>query len=372
MDLYGVLEVDKSASKDEIKKAYRKMAMKYHPDRNQGDKAAEEKFKEVNEAYQNLSDDRKRQQYDTYWSTGWNGGFWGGGWFGWGGFGWVDVDLWDIFSDFFGGWGGSRTRQKKSGVQRGEDIEEWIIIDLKISIYWGKQKVSFDKMSSCSECSWEGGSGKSSCVGCSWSGYKTYTKQSMFGVIQQTGACDECQWTWNSFTKICNICHGKKRTSVRIEKEIDIPAGIDDSMIIKMEWEWNDGIWTKQNWDLYLRFRVKLEEKGLIREGINLFYDIEIDVVEAVLWTTKEIAIPVIGKRKIEIPSWTQSWTILKFSWDWVKDVNYDTKWDLRITITLKTPKKLSKRERELYNEIAKEKKINVCNHKWIFESMFG
>ena len=369
MDLYAVLWVDKSASKDEIKKAYRKMAMKYHPDRNAGDKEAEAKFKEVNEAYQNLSDDRKRQQYDTYGSTGWAWGFWGGG-FGWG-FWWVDVDLWDIFSDFFG-WGSSRARQKKSGVRRGEDIEENITIDLKTSIFGGKQKISFDKMSTCSECKWEWGSGKKSCGWCSWTGYKTYTQQSMFGVIQQTGACDECEWTWESFEKTCDICHGKKRTSTRIEKEIEIPAGIDDSMIIKMEWEWNDWIWTKQSWDLYLRFRVKLEEKGLVRDWINLFYELEIEVVEAVLWTTKEISIPVIGKRKIEIPSWTTHWTVLKILWDWVKDVNYDTKWDLHINIFIRIPKKLSKKEKELYLEIAKEKKLNVNNNKWIFEKIFG
>lgn len=368
MAFYSILEISKTATQDEIKRSYRKLAMKYHPDRNKGDKEAEAKFKEINEAYQTLSDPQKRQQYDTFGKVWWN--WWFGGWF-WGfGQGWVDVDLWDIFSDFFGwGW---RSRQKKSGVQRWEDIEEGITIDLKTSIYWGKEKISYDKMSTCTECKWEGWNWKKSCTGCSGSGYKTYTKQSMFGVIQQTGACDECNWTWETFEKVCEICHGKKRVSTRVEKEIEIPAGIDDSMIIKMEWEWNDWIWTKQSGDLYLRFRVKLEEKGLRREWINLFYEINIDTVEAVLGTTKEFILPVIGKRKIEIPSWTQSWTVLKFSWDWVKDVNYDTKWDLNIKVIIKIPKKLSKKERELYNEIAKEKKLNVNNHKWIFESIFG
>jgi len=367
MEFYEILEIEKTATKDEIKRSYRRLAMKYHPDRNAGDKEAEAKFKKVNEAYQTLIDDNKRKQYDMFWKAGGAWGFWGG--FGWG-FWWVDVDLWDIFSDFFG-WG-ARTRQKKSGVSRGEDIEENITIDLKTSIFGGKQKISFDKMSTCSECKWQWGSGKKSCGWCSWTGYKTYTQQSMFGVIQQTWACDECGWTWESFEKTCDICHGKKRTSIRIEKEIEIPAGIDDSMIIKMEWEWNDWIWTKQSWDLYLRFRVKLEEKGLTRDGINLYYDLEIEVVEAVLWTTKEISIPVIGKRKIEIPSWTTHWTVLKILWDWVKDVNYDTKWDLHINISIRIPKKLSKKEKELYLEIAKEKKVNVNNHKWIFEKLFG
>ncbi|MDQ7023252.1 MAG: DnaJ domain-containing protein [Candidatus Gracilibacteria bacterium] len=338
MAFYAILEITKTASQDEVKKAYRKMAMKYHPDRNSGDKSAEAKFKEVNEAYQTLSNPQKRQQYDVYGKSGGAGGFGGGG-FGGGFGGGVDVDLGDIFSDFFGGGGGGRTRQKKSGVQRGEDIEEGIVIDLKTSIYGGKHKISFDKMSSCGECSGAGGSGKKSCSDCNGSGYKTYTKQSMFGIIQQTGACDVCNGTGESFDKVCDICHGKKRVSTRVEKEIDIPAGIDDSMIIKMEGEGNDGIGTKQSGDLYLRFRVKLEEKGLIREGLHLFYEVEIEVVEAILGTTKEIKIPVIGKRKIEIPSATTHGSVLKIIGDGVKDVNYDTKGDLHISILIKIPK---------------------------------
>jgi molecular chaperone DnaJ len=143
-------------------------------------------------------------------------------------------------------------------------------------------------------------------------------------------------------------------------------------MVIKLEAEGNDWIWTKSSGDLYLKFKVQLEEKGLRRKGIDLFYEIEIDTVEAVLWTTKDINIPVIWKRNIEVSSWTQSWTILETSWDWVKSVESDRKWNLYITINIKIPKKLSKKEKELYLEIAKEKKINVNNNKWIFEKMFG
>ena len=372
MDLYIVLEIEKTATEAEIKKAYRKMAMKYHPDRNAWDKEAEAKFKEVNEAYQTLSNAQKRQQYDTFGSTGWAGWFgWGGGFGGWF-WGGVDVDLWDIFSDFFG-WGGwGQRRQKKSWVQRWEDLEQFITIDLETSILWWKHTVSYDKMTSCVECNWLGGTGKKSCGDCNGTWYKTYTKQTMFGVVQQTGACDVCSGTGESFEKKCDICHGQKRTSTRVEKEIDIPAGIDDGMIIKLEGEWNDWIGTKQSWDLYLKFRVKLEEKWLQREGTSLHYKLEIEAVEAILGTTKEVKIPVIGKRKIEIPQGTQFWTILKFKWDWVKDVSYDQKGDLLIEISIKIPKKLSKKERDCYWEIAKEKKLNVNNHKWIFESIFG
>ncbi len=369
MDLYSVLWVEKTASEAEIKRAYRKKAMKYHPDRNAGDKKAEAKFKEINEAYQTLSNAQKRQQYDTFGSTGWAGWFWWSQGFWWW-FGWVDVDLWDIFSDFFGGWG--QGRQRKSGVQKWEDLEQFISIDLKTSILWGKQTISYDKMGSCTECKWVGGSNKKSCGDCSGTGYKTYTKQTMFGVVQQTGACDSCNATGETFETKCNICHGQKRTSVRVEKEIEIPAGIDDGMIIKMEGEGNEGVGTKQAGDLYLKFRVKLEEKGLKRDGTNLYYDLEIDVVEAVLGTTKEVSLPVLWKRKIEIPQGTAHGTVLKFKWDWVKDVSYDEKGDLLINISLKIPKKLWKKERELYTEIAKEKKLNVNSKKWVFESIFG
>jgi len=367
MDLYSVLWLEKWALKDDIKKAYRKLAMQYHPDRNAWDKASEEKFKQVNEAYSVLSDDDKRRQYDTY------GSVWGNSWFWWG-FSWVDVDLSDIFESFFGGgfWNSSGSRTKKSGVKRWEDIEKTIEIDLKTSIYWAKQKLTITKLGTCSECNWEWWSSKKTCSKCHWSGYATYTKQSIFWVIQQTWVCDKCGWSWEEFEKICTICHWEKRVQVKKDLDLDIPAWIDHGMIIKITWEWNDWIWTKTSWDLYIKFRVSLEEKWLKRKGVDLFYDIEIDILEAILWTKKEINIPIIWKRNIEIEAWTQVWITIKISWDGVKYIDRDSKWDLYINLSIKIPKKLSSKEKELYLEIAKEKKMNVVNEKGIFEKIFG
>lgn len=369
MDLYSVLEIDKWASKEEIKKAYRKLAMKYHPDRNAWDKEAEAKFKQVNEAYSTLSDDSKRQQYDMFGSTwgtagGWNP-FWG--WF-WGQQ--VDVDLWDIFESFFGGWASWNSRKRRTEFA-GEDLEQHLNIDLKTSIYWWKEKIKFHKKETCAKCDWEWGSGKTTCSKCNGRWQVTHATQSIFGMVQQTVTCDACSWTWETFKETCSSCNWEKRKTIKKEIEIDIPAWIDNWMIIKMTGEWNDGVWTKASWDLYIKFSVKLEEKWLKREWVNLYYDLEIELVEAVLWTTKEINIPIIWKRKIDIKAWSSHWDIIKKSWDWVKHIDSDAKWDLIIKLSIKVPKKLSKKERELYEEIAKEKKLNV-NKWWVFQKLFG
>lgn len=369
MELYVILWVSKTATKEEIKKAYRKLAMQYHPDRNPWDSSAEAKFKEIWEAYSVLSDDSKRKQYDTFGTTWWNW-WWGNpfwGWFWW----WVDVDLSDIFESFFSwGWS-SRWRSRRSTSRVWEDLEYLINVSLEDSIFWSKKEIKFDKEISCPSCNWEWWSWKSSCSWCNWSWHKTYTTQSMFWTIQQTWICDECDWKWEKITNLCDECRWTKRIKNTKEIEIDIPAWIDSWMIIKMEWEWNDWVWTSQAWDLYIKFNIKKEEKWLRRDWVNLYYDLEIDVIEAILGTTKDIKLPILWNRVIEIPSWTQYQTVIKKVWDWVKYIDSDKKWDLFINIDIKIPKKLKKSERSMYEEIAKEKKINVHNNKWILDKLF-
>jgi len=210
MDLYSVLEIEKWSSKEDIKKAYRKLAMKYHPDRNSWDKKAEEKFKEINAAYSVLSDDSKRQQYDTYWSVWWN---WSPFW-GWG-FGWVDVDLWDIFESFFGwgfGWG---SRSRKQTTYAWEDLEYNLNVDLKTSIYGWKEKIKFNKKETCNSCDWEWWSWKETCDKCKGRWQITYSTQSMFGTIQQTWTCDKCNGTWETFKDTCSVCNWEKRRTIK-------------------------------------------------------------------------------------------------------------------------------------------------------------
>jgi len=365
MDLYSVLGLEKGASKEEVKKAYRKLAMKYHPDRTKGDAEAEKKFKEVNAAYQVLGDDAKKQQYDTYGSTGagWNP-FGGAGGFD------MDVDISDIFSQFFGGgmWGQSR----RSSAQRGEDLEQFLDIDFETAILGGKEKVTLNKQESCGSCDGEGWEDKQTCDTCRGQGRVTQTSQSIFGIVQQAVTCPDCSGTGESFKKVCDICHGQKRESIKKDLDIDIPAGIDNGMIIKLEWEWNHGIWTKAHGDLYLKFRVPSEYKWLSRDGLDLHYDIELDVLEAVLGSQREIKIPVLWKRNIEVDAGTQVNSIIRIGGDGVLDVNGSTKWDLHIHLQIKIPKKLSKLEKKKYFEISQDKKIDVNNEKWVFEKIFG
>ncbi len=367
MDLYQTLWIDRNASSEEIKKAYRKLAMKYHPDRNKWDKESEKKFKEINEAYQVLSDNSKRQQYDRFGSVSWT---WWSWWF-WGFSDGVDIDLWDIFDQFFW-WSGSGFSWRRKKEKRGEDIEQVLEIDLKTSIYWWKKKIKIGKKSVCDKCEgiwWEW---KKTCGTCNWRWQITYTSQSIFGTIQQTWTCNVCSGSGEVFDKICDKCSWSKRVFDEKEIDLDIPAWINDKMIIKLEAEGNDWVWTKASWDLYIKILVNLEEKWLKRKDIDLFYSLELDIVEAILWTTKELNIPIIWKRSIDITSWTQTNTTLKISWDWVKEIRWERKWDLYLDLNIKIPKKLSKKEKDLYLEIAKERKINVNNQKWIFEKIFG
>lgn len=359
-DFYGVLWLEKTATQEEIKKAYRKLAMEYHPDRNQGDADAEAKFKQVNEAYGTLWDSSKRQQYDMFGSSG--GGMWWNPFWGW----FQAEDISDIFSSFFGG--GSRRQTER----RGEDLEYDLHIDFKTSIYGWKDEIEFHTRTHCENCEWAWGQWKKTCSTCNGRWQVTQTSQSPFWVIQQTRACSDCQGSGEIFETLCSECQGEKRILKKQKLGIDIPAGIDDGMVIKLTGEWNAGINSQASWDLFVRFHVPSEEKWLTRDGVDLHYDLEIDLVEALLWTKKDILFPVIWKRSISIEAWTQAESVLKIKGDGVKYIDRDIKWDLLVHIHIPIPKKLSKKERDLYQEIAKEKKINVNSKKGVFEKIFS
>ena len=174
------------------------------------------------------------------------------------------------------------------------------------------------------------------------------------------------------FDDICGDCGWEKRSLKKQKIDIDVPAGIDDGMVIKMTDEGNAGVGTKAAGSLYIRFHVTQEEKWLTRDGVDLHYNLDVDLIEAILGTKKEINIPVIGKRSISLDAGTQPESTIKVSGDGVKHIDRDAKGDLLIHIHIPMPKKLSKKERELYEEIAKERKLNVNSKKWVFEKLFS
>ncbi|NDK19534.1 J domain-containing protein [Candidatus Gracilibacteria bacterium] len=358
-EFYEILEVSRDVSAEELKRAYRKKAMEVHPDRHGGDKEKETLFKEVNEAYATLSDPQKRAHYDRFGTTDMGGGFGGGQ----GGFH-TDMDFSDIFESFFGGgFQGGGARRRTSGVE-GEDIEIRVKLDFSEALSGLKKTVSYSRKVVCTECSGTGakkGTEPKECSQCRGAGQVRRRTQTIFGVMEQTGICDMCHGTGKIIADKCTKCHGERRETQKIEKEIDIPAGIDDGMTIKVRGEGNDGIGSKAG-DLYITFNIPNSIDGLTREDTNLFYTTEIDPVEAVLGIKKTLKLPVLGERVLEIKSGTQHGEVLKFKGDGMKHISKDQKGDLFITVNIKIPTHPSKKEREFYHEIAREKKIEVAD----------
>jgi molecular chaperone DnaJ len=361
-EFYDVLGVSENASADEIKKAYRKKAMELHPDRHGGDKQKEAEFKKLNEAYSVLSDTEKKSNYDRFWSAEGMGGFWGG--FG-GGFEWVDIN--DIFSSFFGGgFGGGGRGGRRRDI--GEDIEMKIRISLEDAIMGVSRKIEFDRSASCHHCGWKGGKTEK-CGTCHGSGQVRERVQTVFGVMEQSRTCGTCHGTGEKIIERCTHCHGKGKIHTKIEKTIDIPAGIESGMSIKMRAEGHEG--HDGNGDLYLTFDIPDKEGGLTRDGADLHYAVHISPAEAVLGNTRTIEIPILGKKSLSIESGTQSGVQVRYRGEWIARLDRKGhKGDLIIEIIIETPTKLSSEERALYEalyEIESGKKVK----KWFFDGLF-
>lgn len=362
-EYYSILEIERTASPDEIKKAYRKKAMELHPDRHGGDKAKEAEFKKLNEAYSVLSDDQKKAHYDRFgtmegqWNPFWWWGFQGG----------FDVDLGDIFSSFFGGWfqgGGGGRRQ-----HIGSDIEIELKISLEDAIRWSNRKIQFKKDLLCHHCAWKGGE-TVRCDTCWWSGQVRERVQTLFGIMEQARPCHACRWTGSKIVETCDYCDGKWTLEEKIEKMIDIPAGIENGMSIKMRSEGHE--WSDGNGDLYISFVVPEKEWWLTRDGANLYYTHHISPAIAALGAEFVLDIPILGKKEIDLKSGTQSGTRITFRSEWAPRL--DRKWskgDLIVEIIVDIPTKLSRDEASLYEallQIEAWKKMK----KWWFESIFS
>ena len=357
-DFYEILGVAKSAGADEIKKAYRKVAMQYHPDRNPGDKEAEEKFKEAAEAYEVLSDADKRARYDRYGHAG-IGGAAGGG-FGGGGMNMEDIfsHFGDIFGgggggfgDFFGG-GGARG-QRSQGV-RGSNLRVRIKLTFEEIAKGATKNIKVKKYVNCNTCNGSGAKDASSiqtCSTCHGSGQVRKVQNTFLGQMQTVTTCPTCHGQGSTITSKCSSCKGEGRVYAEETVSIDIPAGVQSGMQLSISGKGNAGERGGMAGDLI----VLIEEephKELQREGLNAVYDLYISFTDAVFGVSTEV--PTIdGKAKIKIPAGTQSGKILRLKGKGFPDVhNHYHKGDQLIHVSVWTPQHLSQEEKEALEKL--------------------
>ncbi|UCZ56429.1 molecular chaperone DnaJ [Desulfurispirillum indicum] len=352
-DYYEVLEVNKNASETEIKKAYRKLAIQYHPDKNPGDKEAEEKFKEASEAYEVLSDPQKRTQYDQFGHST-NGGF--------GNYqshGYSNVNFEDIFGDFedifnmFGG-GGSRRSSGRSGTQRrqGSDLLFELEITFEEAAFGATRQIKVPKMETCTKC---GGSGANSpedvetCATCGGRGQVRRTQ----GFFSLTQTCPDCRGAGRKIKNKCSHCHGVGKVRVEKSLSVNIPAGVETGNRLRLNGEGESGQNGGPAGDLYIQLTVK-PHAIFEREGNNVYCDVPVSFVTVTLGG--EVEVPTLtGKAKLKIPEGTQTGKIFRLKGKGIADIHGRTIGDQLVRIVVHTPTKLSARQKELLLELQKE-----------------
>src|SRR3989338_7089773 len=352
-DYYGVLGLQKGASADEVKQAYRKLSKELHQDKHKGDKKAEDRFKEVNEAYEVLGNPEKKQRYDQYGSADGRAGFGGAGpgGFDFSGFSGGDAgNFADIFESFFGG--GGRGGARSAREERGADREMDMTIDLQDVVAGARKKVTVTKLAACNTCKGSGaetGSAKITCKECGGTGQVTRSAQSFFGTIQQRFICPTCRGSGKFPEKPCRTCGGEGRTEERIELTIDIPAGIDNGQTLRMREQGDAGRQGTQAGDLYVHVRVRPDPR-FEREDTDIRSAVTIPVQDAILGTT--ITVPTLhGDVTLKIPEGTQPGQVFRLKGKGIPKLNTTRMGDHFVTVQIEIPKKLSRAERKLLEE---------------------
>jgi molecular chaperone DnaJ len=353
-DFYEILGVSKNATAEEIKKAYRQKAIQFHPDKNPGNKEAEEKFKEAAEAYEILSNPEKRQRYDQFGHAGMNGG---------GGFGGHDMSMDDIFSMFgdifggsgfggFGGFGGG-SRSRGPRQHRGSDLRVKVTLNLNEVLNGVEKKIKVKKYVPCTHCSGTGaerGSSYSTCQTCRGSGHVTRIQNTLLGQMQTTTTCPTCNGEGQMITNKCNHCQGEGVVRDEEVISIKIPAGVGEGMQLNVSGKGNAGRRNGINGDLFVVIQEE-EHKELIRDGNNVIYDLYITFPEITLGTTKEIP-TVDSKVKVKIDAGTQPEKILRLRGKGLPDVNGYSKGDLLVRVHVWIPKKLNAEEKKMLEKL--------------------
>ena len=354
-DYYEVLGVSKNATDDEIKKAYRSLAKKYHPDLNPGDAEAEKRFKEANEAYEVLSDSDKRDKYDRFGHAAFDPASGGGSGFGgFGGFG-GDFDFGDIFSSFFGGSTGSSSRSRRNAPIEGDDVGTYVNLTFEEAAFGCKKDIEFSRIEACPDCDATGaerGTTTETCSACRGTGHVTVKRQTMLGFMQTQTPCSPCKGTGKIIKCPCKNCNGKGYIKLRKKFEINIPAGIDHLQRIVKRGQGSAGRNGGPNGDLIIEVRVA-EDKIFTRDGNNIFCEVPISFAEAALGA--EIDIPILGggPEKYDIPEGTQTGTSFTLRGRGIPDINSGRKGDLIITVVVETPRNLSSEQKKLLKEFA-------------------
>ncbi len=376
-DFYDVLGVSKSASADEIKKAYRKMAIKYHPDKNPGDAAAEEKFKEAAEAYEVLSSPEKKQRYDQFGHAGMGGAAGGGGYGG-------SMNMEDIFSQFgdiFGGahpfesfFGGGGRSQGGRRVAKGTNLRIKVKLSLEEVAKGTEKKIKVNKQVSCRSCDGTGAKDRSSvstCTTCGGSGAVRRVTNTILGQMQTTATCPSCHGSGQQITAKCATCHGEGTTRGEETISINIPAGVSDGMQLSMAGKGNAAPNGGIPGDLIILIE-EIPHESLKREGNNVVYDLHVSLPDAALGASVEV--PTIdGRAKIKIEPGTQSGKLLRLKGKGIPEVNSYHRGDQIIHVNIWTPKALNSEERALLEKLRESPNFRPQpgkNEKTFFEKM--
>lgn len=355
-DYYEVLGVDKNASEDEIKKAYRKLAKKYHPDLNPGDKEAEEKFKEANEAYEVLSDAEKKAKYDRFGHAGVDpnygagGAGYGGGFNGQG----FDFDLGDIFSNIFGGgFGGFGGGSNPNAPQRGSDTQTSVTISFEEAAKGCEREVQFSRIEVCDECHGSGaapGSSPKTCPECNGRGQVTSQQRTPFGVIQTQKACSRCGGRGTIIENPCKKCHGAGRVRKPVKITVKIPAGIDDRQIINARGQGNKGVNGGPAGDLRVAINVR-PHPIFERDGYNVWVEMHISFAAAALGCALQV--PTLdGKVQYNVPAGTQSGDVFKLKGKGIQSLNNRGRGDELVRVIVDVPRNLNDRQKQLLREL--------------------
>lgn len=371
-DYYEVLGVQKGASDDEIKKAYRKMAKKYHPDVNPGNAEAEAKFKEANEAYEILSDSQKRARYDQFGHAGTDPNGFGGG-AGFGGFGgFDDMDISDIFGSFFGGGFGGGSSRRRNGPRKGSDISESVILTFEEAAFGVKKQVKIYRVEDCDECNGVGAKNandRQTCPVCGGTGEVRTTQRSPFGQFVNVSPCNNCGGAGTIIKNPCAKCKGKGKIKRSRTIEVNIPAGINHGETISLRGQGNAGSKGGPAGDLYITVTLR-RHPIFTRNGSEVYCDVPITFVQAALGA--EIEIPTIdGMMKYEIPEGTQSGTSFRIRGKGIKNLRSSVRADQIINVIVEVPKNLTSEQKQAlkkFGEVTNDK--NYKQQKGFFEKI--